>query len=185
MFFKNPYFKIFFFSFAIILLLILILACFTTYSSFSVSKGKKPAPLPRGEWMEYRIEPTNQTIQYSSSGRNCYDVKIENASFNYCINETGMFPSPIAYFYLPVLPENNTQAYYAQIGNISGYIFEIDAVYFYYDGESSYMNRTAYIIRTNKNTTYLVDKEKEIAVFADLGSVKLNLTNSSFLQKAE
>ncbi|MGB9719228.1 MAG: hypothetical protein ACPL06_01385 [Candidatus Anstonellales archaeon] len=149
-----------------------------------MSKGKKPAMLNHGEWMEYKIEPANQTIQYSYLGRNCYNVKIENASFSYCINETGVFPDPVAHFYLPVLPENNSPAYYSQLGNISGNIFEIDTTYFYYDGEAAYMNRTAYVVKTNKNITYLIDKEKEIAVFVDFGSIRLNLTNSSFLQKA-
>ncbi len=135
--------------------------------------------------MEYTVKPTNQTILYYSLGRNCYDVKVENASFSYCINETGVFPEPIAFFYLPVLPTNNSPAYYASMGNISGNTFPIDETYFYYTGEAEYMGRSAYIIKTNKNYTYLVDKEKEIAVFAEFGAMRLELVNSSFLRKAE
>lgn len=184
MFFKNPYIKIFLFSVFLILLVIVISAYFTNYSTFSMSKGKKPAPIRHGEWMEYRMEPENKTIFYYSLGQDCYRIKIENASFDYCINKTGIFPDPLAYFYLPVIPYNNrTPSYYAQFANISGYVFEIDSTHFYYSGETEYIDRPAYIIKTNKNTTYLVDKEKEIAVFIDFGQVKLNLTNSSFLQR--
>jgi hypothetical protein len=186
MFFKSERLKIFLFSFALIILLILISAYYTNYSTFSISKGKKPTTLKFGEWIEYKIEPSNQTILYYSLGRNCYKVKIENASFDYCINETGIFPDSIAYFYLPVLPfQYGPPAYYSKLGNISGHVFEIDATYFFYNGEYDYMNRTAYMIKTNKNITYLVDKEKEIAVFADFGPIRLNLTNASFLQKEE
>lgn len=184
MFFKNPYIKIFLFSLFLVILFIFISAYFTNYSTFSISRGKNPASLGYGEWMEYTIEPANQTIFYYSLGRDCYNVKVENASFDYCINQTGIFPDPVVYFYLPVIPpENGPPAYYTQVGNISGYVFEIDSTYFYYSGEGEHRNRPAYIVSTNKNITYLVDREKGIAVFVDFGQARLNLTNSSFLWK--
>jgi len=185
MFFKNEHIKILLFSFAFIILLILLSAYFTNYSTFYATKGKKPRLIGYGEWMEYSIKPTNQTIFYYSLGGNCYNVKIKNSSFDYCVNETGVFPEPVILFYLPVLPSKNSPAYYAYMGNISGNTFLIDETYFYYIGETEYMGRSAYIIKTNKNYTYLVNKEKEIVVFAEFGSMGLELVNSSFLQKAE